>query len=76
MRVLPAGSPEPNGPGSKERQQEVDRKLREKDFYDLIFGQGDYAPAVPMQSSEPEVGTGDSGGNELFDPYSVTGFKR
>ena len=76
MRVLPAGSPEPNGPGSKERQQEVDRKLREKDFYDLIFGQGDYAPAVPMQPSEPEVGTGDSGGNELFDPYSVTGFKR
>jgi predicted phage terminase large subunit-like protein len=74
-RVLPAGTPEPNGPGSREKQQAFDKALREKDFYDLIFGQGDYAPAVPMQPSEPEVGTGDLSGEELYDPYGITRFK-
>jgi len=76
MRVLPAGMPEPNGPGSRERAQQFDKALREKDFYDLIFGQGDYAPPVPQQPSEPEVGTGDFGGNELFDPYGIPNFRK
>ena len=76
MRVLPAGSPEPNGPGSRERQQEMDRKLREKDFYDLIYGQGDHAAPVPLAPPEPEIGTGDASDSDLFDPYSVPNFRK
>ncbi len=72
MRVLPAGMPEPNGPGSKERAQEFDRKMREKDFYDLIFAQGDYMPVVPEKPIEPEPDPN----SDLFDPYTVTPFKR
>jgi len=72
MRVLPAGTPEPNGPGSKERAQEFDRKMREKDFYDLIFAQGDYMPVVPEKPIEPEPDPS----SDLFDPYTVTPFKR
>jgi predicted phage terminase large subunit-like protein len=71
MRILPAGMPEPNGPGSRERAMQFDKALREKDFYDMIFGQGDYAPPAPVQITEPEVGTGE----DLFDPYSIQGWK-
>jgi len=76
MRVLPAGVAEPNGPGSKERAQQFDRALREKDFYDMLYGQGDYAPVVVEKPLEPEPGTGDSSGSDLFDPYTITPFKR
>jgi predicted phage terminase large subunit-like protein len=71
MRILPSGSPEPNGPGSRERQQKFDQAMREKDFYDLIYSQGDYTPVVVEAPIEPEP-TGD----ELFDPYTVTPFRK
>ena len=74
MRMLPAGSSEPNGPGSRERAQKFDEAMRQKDFYDLIYGQGDYAPVVVEKPLEPEPGTG--GDSDLFDPYTVTPFKR
>jgi len=74
-RVLPAGTAEPNGPGGRERAREFERALREKDFYDLIFGQGDYAPVVPEAPIVPETGTGDSSDSDLYDPYGIPGFK-
>jgi predicted phage terminase large subunit-like protein len=76
MRVLPAGTPEPNGPGSKERAQQFDAALRQKDFYDMIFAQGDYAPVVVEKPLEPTLGTGDESGGDLYDPYSIQPFKR
>ncbi len=72
MRVLPAGTAEPNGPGSKERAQEFDKALRQKDFYDLIYQQGDYTPAVVEAPIEPEPDPS----SDLFDPYSVQPYKR
>ena len=74
LRVLPAGTVAPNSPGARERQDEFNRKLQEKDFYDMIYGQGDYAPPpVAEVPIAPPEGTGDFG-NDLFDPYGVPGF--
>ena len=75
-RIIPTGTTEPGGPGGRDRQKELDRILREKDFYDLIFGQGDYAPGTNELPIAPELGTGDTAGEELYDPYTPIGFKR
>jgi predicted phage terminase large subunit-like protein len=75
-RIIPTGTTEPGGPGGRDRQKEFDRILREKDFYDLIFGQGDYAPGTNELPIVPEPGTGDTAGEELYDPYTPIGFKR
>ena len=71
LRVLPTGVIEPGGPGGKKRQEEFNRMLQEKDFYDMLFGQGDYAPVIVEQPVSPEPGTG---GEDLYDPYSISGF--
>jgi hypothetical protein len=42
----------------------------------MLYGQGDYAPVVVEKPLEPEPGTGDSSGSDLFDPYTITPFKR
>jgi len=74
-RVLPAGVPEPGGPGGKERVRQFEESLREKEFYDFIFGQGDYAPAVVETPISTEPGTGESPDSELYNPYGIPGLK-
>jgi len=75
-RIIPTGTTEPGGPGGRDRQKEFDRILREKDFYDLIFGQGDYAPGTNELPIAPEPGTGDAADEEIWNPYAPAGFKQ
>lgn len=75
LRVLPAGTTEPGGPGGKERMERFHKALKEKDFYDMIFQQGDYAPVVPQAPIVPEFGTGESPDTDLYDPYGIPQFK-
>lgn len=75
LRVLPSGTPEPGGPGGKEKQRLFDIATKEKEFYDMIYGQGDYAPPVVEAEIIPESGTGDLSDNSLWDPYTPAGFK-
>lgn len=75
LRVLPAGTTEPGGPGGKERMERFHRALKEKDFYDLIFQQGDYAPVVQQAPIVPETGTGESSDSDLYDPYGIPSFR-
>jgi predicted phage terminase large subunit-like protein len=74
LRVLPTATTEPGGPGGRERQEKFDKSLREKDFYDMLFQQGDYAPIAPELPLTPEFGTGESPDSDLYDPYSIPGF--
>jgi predicted phage terminase large subunit-like protein len=74
-RILPSGISEPGGPGGKEKQEKFDKALREKDFYDMIFGQGDYAPVIPEAPIVPEPGTGDAAEDPIWDPYSHPGWR-
>lgn len=77
LRMLPTATAAPDSPGAKEREEEFKRKLQEKDFYDMIYGQGDYAPPpIVEQPIVPESGTGDGFGNEIYDPYGVPGMRR
>jgi predicted phage terminase large subunit-like protein len=75
LRVLPAGVTEPGGPGGKERMEKFHKALKEKDFYDMIFQQGDYAPVVSQAPIVPEFGTGESPDTDLYDPYGIPNFK-
>jgi predicted phage terminase large subunit-like protein len=75
QRIIPTGIPEPGGPGGKERQEDFDRMLRDRDLYDLIFGCGESTPAIQELQIVPESGTGDAAGEDLFDPYAVPGLK-
>jgi predicted phage terminase large subunit-like protein len=75
LRVLPSGTPEPGGPGGKERQRQLDIILKEKEFYDMIYGTDDAAPPVIEAPIVPESGTGDSSDDSLWDPYTPAGFK-
>jgi predicted phage terminase large subunit-like protein len=76
QRILPVGTTEPGGPGGKQRQEQFNRALQEKDFYDMLFQQGDYAPVVPEAPIVPEPGTGDTSDEDLYDPYGIQPFKR
>jgi predicted phage terminase large subunit-like protein len=79
LRMIPNGIAKPDDPTgteAKRRREELDRKLQEKEFYDLIYGQGDYAPAVVEQPIAPPEGTGDTSGSELYDPYGIPGMLR
>jgi predicted phage terminase large subunit-like protein len=75
LRVIPSGVPSPESVADKQKQQELERRLREKDFYDLIFGMGDYAPPIVEAPVTPEEGTGEFPGNDLYDPFGVPGIK-
>lgn len=68
-KVLPSGTPEPKGAGSKEKQKEFDRAIQEKEFYDMIYGQGDYQPAVVEEPITPEEGTGDNSDGDLINYF-------
>jgi predicted phage terminase large subunit-like protein len=68
-KILPSGTPEPGGPGGRERQEDFDRMLRERDLWDLIHGSGDRAPSTQELPLVPETGTGDASGEPLYDPY-------
>jgi predicted phage terminase large subunit-like protein len=70
-RVLPTAMPEPNGPGSREETQKFLRMLQEKDFYDYIFCQGDYAPPVPQ--TPVVVETADD--STIDNPWAVPGIR-
>jgi predicted phage terminase large subunit-like protein len=74
QRIVPTGIAEPGGPGGKDRQEDFDRMLRDRDLYDLIFGQGDYAPSTQELPILPELGTGDASDEDLFNPYGTPGF--
>ncbi len=74
-RVLPSGTPEPGGPGGKEKQRLFDIAMKEKEFYDMIYQQGDYDIPIQEIPIAPEPGTGDASEDPLWDPYTPTGFK-
>jgi predicted phage terminase large subunit-like protein len=72
-RVLPTGSQvaEPGGPGGRERVEKFLQSLREKEFDDMIFRQGDYAPIIPQAPIEVEPES------DIIDDYfSVSGFAK
>jgi predicted phage terminase large subunit-like protein len=73
-KIMPTGISEPGGPGGKNRQEDFDQMLRARDLYDLIFGQGDYAPSTQELPILPELGTGDASDEDLFNPYGTPGF--
>jgi predicted phage terminase large subunit-like protein len=74
-RILPLRTEVSDSPQTRARAAAFAKALRDKAFYEMIFGRDDDAPPVVEEPIVPESGTGDTADEELWDPYGIPRLK-